>query len=63
MIGRIDLRDVVRIDVVRIAVPFSIFIGIYGQGLASVAGFAVCALGVWYQFTHGQRIRKEMLAR
>jgi hypothetical protein len=43
-------------DAARIILPFSLFIGFFGHGPVSAAGFGVCALCVWSAIRNGLRL-------
>jgi len=53
-------NHIVLRDVARIILPFSLFIGFFGHGAASAAGFALGALCVWSEIRHG--LRKQVPA-
>ena len=42
-------NQIVARDIARIILPFSILVGLFGQGPASAAGFVVCAFCVFYE--------------
>jgi hypothetical protein len=48
-------HQIVLRDVARIILPFSIFIGLFAQGVASGAGFVVGVFCVWYAIKHRLR--------
>jgi hypothetical protein len=49
-------NQIVARDIARIILPFSILVGVFGQGPASAAGFIICAFCVFYEMK--RRLRK-----
>jgi len=49
-------NQIVARDIARIILPFSILVGMFGQGPASAAGFIICAFCVFYVMK--RRLRK-----
>ena len=46
-------NQIVLRDVARIILPFSLFVGFFGHGAVSAAGFGVCAVCAWYEVARG----------
>jgi hypothetical protein len=51
-------NQIVLRDVTRIILPFSIFVGLFSQGMISAAAFVVSGFCVWYGMKH--RLRKVL---
>jgi hypothetical protein len=48
-------NQIVLRDAIRIILPFCMFMGLFGQGTVSAAGYAFAMLCVGCEIRHGQR--------